>query len=122
MQVPSPSRLNPLHQSDGRAVRILGPELLGLFDEITKAVSRVIDLGFYAIDLILGESGPTILEINPNPICYFYNSHNGRADFVGIYERLIRKFLIRGDVPMGLPAERLAVAGKMPARLRGLES
>ncbi len=114
-----PSALNPLHQSDGRAVRILEPELLGLFGEITKAVSRVIDLGFYAIDLILGESGPTILEINPNPICYFYNSHNGRADFVGIYERLIRKFLIRGDAPVSLPVDRLAVAG---GRSPGLES
>ena len=34
-----------------------------------------------------------ILELNPNPFCYFYNRANGRDDFVGIYRKLLGKYL-----------------------------
>ena len=116
------SDLNPLHHSDGKALRILEPERLASMRDITRAVSRVIELGYYAIDLILSEAGPCILEVNPNPICYFYNLHNGRADFVEIYERLIRKFLIRGDVQVGVLNDRLALTEAPTARSTRSES
>ena len=54
-------------------------------------MAGVVDLGFYAIDLIRDDGGAWwILELNPNPFCYFYNRSNGRGDFVAIYERLLR--------------------------------
>ena len=86
--------LNPLHQAGGVAVRVTNAGLLRRMEALTQAVSRVIDLGFYAIDLILCKGEFHILEINPNPICHFYNSDNGRADFVRIYERLMRKYVL----------------------------
>ena len=116
------SDLNPLHHSDGKAIQILEPERLASLRDITRAVSRVIELGYYAIDLILSEAGPHILEVNPNPICYFYNQHNGRADFVEIYERLIRKYLIRGDDQVGVLNDRLALAGAPTTRSARFES
>ncbi len=84
--------LNPLHQADGQAIRVEDEKLLGKMETVVEGVVSVLDLGFYAIDVILADSGFYILEVNPNPICYFYNSHNGRDDFVLIYEGLLRKF------------------------------
>jgi glutathione synthase/RimK-type ligase-like ATP-grasp enzyme len=91
----SPDDLNPLHQTTGRAVKVKDLELLGAMEELTQRVSEVIDLGFYAIDLIDGRDGLSILELNPNPFCYFYNRDNGREDFVSIYEFLLDKYLLR---------------------------
>lgn len=85
--------LNPLHQEDGRAVRVEDEGLLARMRELAAAVARMIDLGFYAIDLIDGKDGFRVLELNPNPFCFFYNRSNGRADFVGIYERLLERCL-----------------------------
>ena len=59
--------------------------------ELTVGVAGMIDLGFFAIDLIDGRDGFKILELNPNPFCFFYNRDNGREDFVSIYERLLRE-------------------------------
>ena len=84
---------NPLHEPSGRAVRIEDPDLLEAMAELTSRIARVIDLGFYAIDLIGGPDGLSILELNPNPFCYFYNRSNGRADFVKIYELLLSKYI-----------------------------
>ena len=86
--------LNPLHHSTGTAVRVEDPALLASMERLTARVAGVIDLGFYAIDLIAGAGGLWILELNPNPFCYFYNRTNGRADFVDIYEKLLRKYLL----------------------------
>ena len=85
--------LNPLHQVSGRAVKVEDPELLRSMRQLTGAVAAVVDLGFYAIDLIRREDGFYILELNPNPFCFFYNRDNGREDFVLIYERLIEKYV-----------------------------
>jgi dihydrofolate synthase/folylpolyglutamate synthase len=85
--------LNPLHQASGRAVKVEDPELLQPLQELVRVVAAVLDLGFYAIDLIRAEDGFYILEINPNPFCFFYNRDNGRADFVRIYERLFEKYM-----------------------------
>jgi len=85
--------LNPLHQASGRAVKVEEEALLAPMRDLTAAVGRVIDLGFYAVDLIHGEDGLVILELNPNPFCFFYNRSNGRQDFVRIYERLIEKYV-----------------------------
>ena len=90
-----PGRLNPLHQATGRAVKVTSPERLGAMEELTRRVSEVIDLGFYAIDLIDGRDGFSILELNPNPFCFFYNRDNGREDFVSIYEFLLDKYVGR---------------------------
>ncbi len=84
---------NPLHESSGRAVRVEDPDLLEAMAELTCRIARVIDLGFYAVDLIGGQDGLSILELNPNPFCYFYNRSNGREDFVKIYESLLRKYM-----------------------------
>lgn len=103
--------LNPLHRAGGRAVRVVDPGLHSSMEEVVKGVAQVVDLGFYAIDLILAEDGFSVLEINPNPICHFYNSHNGRSDFVRIYEWLIRKYLMEGGRSESVrPDIRLAVA------------
>lgn len=85
--------LNPLHHADGRAVRVTDPELLSRLDELTSQVAAVLELGFYAIDVIDGPADLRLLEINPNPFCYFYNRSNGRRDFVRVYERLLERFL-----------------------------
>ena len=48
--------------------------------------------------MLVPEMVPTdvyILEINPNPFCFFYNRSNGRADFVHIYELLLEKYVER---------------------------
>ena len=86
--------LNPLHHTSGQAVQVEAEELLGPLRVLTAQVAGVLDLGFYAIDLIAGRQGLYILEVNPNPFCFFYNRSNGREDFVRIYERLIEKFLL----------------------------
>ena len=90
----SPGRdLNPLHGSSGLARRVDAPELIDALSQLASAVSGVIELGFYAIDAIQSPAGFQVIEINPNPMCYFYNLHNGRSDFVGIYEWLMRRYL-----------------------------
>ena len=86
--------LNPLHQAEGRAVRVEDEGLLAELRALTRRVAAVYQLGFYAIDLIYGAEGLTILELNPNPMCYFYNRDNGRRDFVRIYERLLERFAL----------------------------
>jgi len=85
--------LNPLHHSTGRAVRVEEPDLLERMTQLCGCVAEVIDLGFYAIDVIDGEVGLYILELNPNPFCYFYNRSNGREDFIRLYEGLIDRFV-----------------------------
>ena len=89
---PGREDLNPLHQASGQAVKVEDPALLEPMRELTGAVAGVVDLGFYAVDLIRSEGRFYILEINPNPFCFFYNRDNGRADFVRIYERLLDKY------------------------------
>ena len=85
--------LNPLHESTGRAEKVEDPHLLGQMGELVRSIAGVVDLGFYAVDLIESTEGLTVLEINPNPFCYFYNRSNGREDFIKIYEFLIGKVL-----------------------------
>ena len=86
--------LNPLHRASGRAAKVEDDELLAPMRDLTSRVAGAIDLGFYAIDLIHATSGFQILELNPNPFCYYYNHSNGRADFVGVYQHLLEKYLI----------------------------
>lgn len=83
---------NPLHQADGRAVRLADGVLLAQMQALTEQVAGVYSLGFYAMDLIHGADGFSILELNPNPMCYAYNRDNGRRDFIGLYERLLAQF------------------------------
>ena len=90
----SPVDLNPLHHASGRAVKVQDDELLIPMRALTSRVAEAIDLGFYAIDLIHATSGFQILELNPNPFCYYYNHSNGRTDFVGVYEHLLEKYLL----------------------------
>ena len=85
--------LNPLHGPTGFAQRVDAPELIDALSRLAARVSGVIELGFYAIDVIRSSEGFQVIEINPNPMCHFYNLHNGRSDFTGIYEKLIRRFL-----------------------------
>jgi dihydrofolate synthase/folylpolyglutamate synthase len=84
--------LNPLHRPGGKAVKAEEPELLKSFGKAAQSIAEVLNLGFYAIDAIASVGGLFILEVNPNPVCYFYNNTNGRADFVRIYGRLLRQF------------------------------
>ncbi|MDE2888863.1 MAG: Mur ligase family protein [Gemmatimonadota bacterium] len=90
----APNRdLNPLHGPAGIAKPVEAPELIEALSSLTARVSGVIELGFYAIDVIRSSAGFRVIEINPNPMCYFYNLHNGRSDFVGTYEKLISRYL-----------------------------
>ncbi|NKB71853.1 MAG: hypothetical protein GKR89_32655 [Candidatus Latescibacteria bacterium] len=91
--VASGQDLNPLHQEGGRAVKVEEDDLLERLAQITRQVAQVVDLGLYAIDLIDSGEAFYILEINPNPFCYFYNRDNGRADFIGLYEYVLGKYL-----------------------------
>ena len=86
--------LNPLHQATGRAVRVEDAALLAQMQHLTAQVAGVFSLGFYAIDLIHGADGFSIIEINPNPMCYAYNRDNGRRDFIRLYERLLSQFAL----------------------------
>ena len=86
--------LNPLHQATGRAVRVEDAALLAQMQHLTAQVAIVFSLGFYAIDLIHGADGFSIIEINPNPMCYAYNRDNGRRDFIRLYERLLTQFAL----------------------------
>ena len=90
--------INPLHRAGGRAVAVVDERLLEDFRALTQALNRVLDLGFYAVDLIAGSNGFFVLEVNPNPICHFYNADNGRGDFVQIYQYLVQKYLL-GECP-----------------------
>ena len=90
--------INPLHRAGGRAVVVEDEELLAGFRALTQALNRVLDLGFYAIDLIVSSNDFFVLEVNPNPICHFYNADNGRGDFVQIYQYLVRKYLLDNEV------------------------
>ncbi|MEE2658638.1 MAG: hypothetical protein VX733_09060 [Candidatus Latescibacterota bacterium] len=85
--------LNPLHHHGGRAVRVEDPQVLVPVARLVQQIAGVIDLGLYAVDLIRGSDGFSVLELNPNPFCYYYNQSNGREDFVRIYEKLIKKYL-----------------------------
>jgi dihydrofolate synthase / folylpolyglutamate synthase len=85
--------LNPLHQVGGVAVPVTEFSLLEDMRKLVRGLNAVLDLGFYAIDLIAGPDGLSILEVNPNPICHFYNMHNGRTDFVGVYRYLLQKYV-----------------------------
>lgn len=85
--------LNPLHHASGRAVRVEDTSLLARMADLTCRIAAAIDLGFYAIDVIDGPDGLCILELNPNPFCYFYNRSNGREDFIRLYEGLIDRFV-----------------------------
>ena len=85
--------LNPLHHASGRAVRVEEGPLLAEMVELTRRAADVIRLGFYAIDVIDGPGGLGILELNPNPFCFFYNRSNGRGDFVAVYEHLLDKYI-----------------------------
>lgn len=84
--------LNPLHRPDGRAVKVEDPTLLAKMCRLTATLAKAVNLGFYAIDLIVAADGLYILEINPNPFCYFYNRSNGREDFIGIYKKLLKQY------------------------------
>lgn len=86
--------LNPLHQEDGRAVRVGEGPLLEAMRALVARIAPAVELGFYAIDLIDSNAGLRILELNPNPFCYFYNKDNGRADFTAIYQRLLEKYIV----------------------------
>lgn len=86
--------LNPLHQDDGRAVRVAEGPVLESMRALVAAIAPVVDLGFYAVDLINDADGLRILELNPNPFCYFYNKDNGRADFAAIYRQLLEKYVL----------------------------
>ena len=88
--------INPLHRAGGRAVAVVDEGLLEEFRALTQALNRVLNLGFYAIDLIANSNGLFVLEVNPNPICHFYNADNGRGDFVQIYQYLVQKYLLGG--------------------------
>lgn len=92
--VGSDGDLNPLHQATGRAVRVEDAALLAQMQQLTAQVAGVFSLGFYAIDLIHGADGFSIIEINPNPMCYAYNRDNGRRDFIRLYERLLTQFAL----------------------------
>jgi len=46
------------------------------------------------VDLIDSSEGLRILELNPNPFCYFYNRDNGREDFSAIYRQLLEKYVL----------------------------
>lgn len=87
--------LNPLHRPGGQAVRVEDPAMLKSFRRVAECISEALDLGFYAIDAIAGVDGLSVLEVNPNPVCYFYNDHNGRADFVDIYAKLLQRHVQR---------------------------
>lgn len=90
---PGGEDLNPLHQAGGQATQVEEEALLAPMRRLAAQVAGVLDLGFYAIDLIAGSRGLCLLEVNPNPFCFFYNRSNGREDFVRLYERLLQKFL-----------------------------
>ncbi len=89
--------LNPLHQAEGRAVRVEDEPLLQDMRALTRRVAEVYALGFYAIDLIHGVDGLVILELNPNPMCSIYNRDNGRRDFISLYEKLLRRFVLKAE-------------------------
>lgn len=89
--------LNPLHQAEGRAVRVEDELLLQDMWALTRRVAEVYALGFYAIDLIHGAGGLVILELNPNPMCSIYNRDNGRRDFISLYEKLLRRFVLKAE-------------------------
>lgn len=84
---------NPLHHHSGRAERVTDAGVLDELERLTAKIAAVIDLGFYAVDLIRDhERGWQVLELNPNPFCYFYNRTNGRSDFTAIYADLLSKY------------------------------
>ena len=84
---------NPLHHPTGRAERVQDELILQELARLTVKIAAVIDLGFYAVDLIRDrERGWQILELNPNPFCFFYNRSYGQEDFTNLYVHLLQKY------------------------------
>ena len=106
------SDLNPLHGSTGMAVKVEDGALLAELGRLCTGIAAVLSLGLYAVDLILTRRGPAILELNPNPFCHFYNLANGREDFVGIYERLLRHLVNAGECSEAGEKQRLYLSYK----------
>ena len=61
---------------------------------LVAQIAPAVELGFYAVDLIDSSEDLRILELNPNPFCYFYNRDNGREDFSAIYRQLLEKYVL----------------------------
>ena len=61
---------------------------------LVAEIAPAVELGFYAVDLIDSSEGLRILELTPNPFCYFYNRDNGREDFSAIYRQLLEKYVL----------------------------
>ena len=87
--------LNPLHHATGRAIKVTNERLLLKMTALTHRISSVIRLGFYAVDVIFNAEGFHVLEVNPNPFCFFYNRSNGRDDFVLIYKQLLSNYMMQ---------------------------
>ena len=87
--------LNPLHHATGRAIKVTNERLLLKMTALTHRISSVIRLGFYAVDVIFNAEGLHVLEVNPNPFCFFYNRSNGRDDFVLIYKQLLSNYMMQ---------------------------
>ncbi len=102
--------LNPLHQAGGVAVPVVDGILLEEMRCVVKLLNGVLDLGFCAIDLIAGPDGLSVLEVNPNPVCHFYNFHNGRSDFVQVYDYLLKKYVL-GETPEVPVKQTTALSG-----------
>ena len=75
-------------------MRVVEGALLDSMGKLVEDIGRVVELGLYAVDLIEGERGLHILELNPNPFCYFYNKENGRGDFTQIYRALLEQYVL----------------------------
>ena len=86
-------------------MKVDDPELLKSFATVAECISEALPLGFYAIDAIAGVDGLSVLEVNPNPVCYFYNESNGRSTFVSIYERLLKSHLLGASRSRGMKLE-----------------
>lgn len=78
---------------DYRPKNLNQPKLVELFQPIVNKLFSNLNLKFAGLDIIIDKQGtPFLIELNANPVCYYYNLENGREDFTQVYLELLKEY------------------------------
>jgi glutathione synthase/RimK-type ligase-like ATP-grasp enzyme len=73
--------------------KIQDQNLIQLFQPIVDQLYKGLKVNFSGLDIIVDNKGQAhLIELNANPVCYFYNLCNGRQDFIAIYSELLQEY------------------------------
>ncbi len=73
--------------------KITDPNVIKLFQPIADQLYQKLNSNFLGADIIVdNKNQPYLIEINANPVCYFYCEFNGKEDFIQIYSELLQEY------------------------------